>query len=139
MLNESEIFIEGERKLGFYQIEIARKTDSGWSPTIPALYALVSNYRLILSPQSRKHHDPASIPGNYITQIETVDMGRKRGIVLDLKTGDRINMFVFGRDGNEHFLEDVRAMKSPKPKFHYDDRVARQDIERLVSFLNQLK
>jgi hypothetical protein len=33
--------------------------------------------------------------------------------------------------------DDLRAMKQPPPRFAFDDKVARKDIERLITFFGR--
>ncbi len=135
VFDEAELFVEGERKLGIYNLELAKKANSYWTRTMPPLYAMVTNYRLILQPQKRKKTQPASIPGYYITHLEEVQIERNKGVRAVLKTGHELNMVIPGGDVN--FFDSLTTMRAGHPRVHFDDQIARNDIERLVKYLEQ--
>jgi hypothetical protein len=137
VLDEKALFLPGENKLGQYQVAIARyATASGWSPTVPPLNALVTNYRLILHPQTRRPHTPASIPSTYITKIETVDMGQyHHGVRICLKTGHQLYLLISWSQGNEmtHSLETM--LTSPVGNAL---KLKAVDLNRLIKFISRL-
>lgn len=138
MFNEKALLIPGEVKLGEYQVTIARYTPYGWSPSIPPLNALVSNYRLILQPQTRRHYAPASIPNTYITQVTEVDLGQHRhGLRISLKTGHRMYMFISWDQGAELVGALQKMLVSPVGNA-FELKPAHADLERLIKFISGL-
>jgi hypothetical protein len=136
MLDTTELFVDGERQLGYYTIEIIRRVGNGWNPTVPPLHAVVSNYRLILKPQVRKAYTPASIPSNYFSNVNSIEIGRHKGIQVSLSTGHDLYIMVSQRD-SENMVDDIRTMLEPAPDFHFDDKIAQADIKRLIDFFNK--
>ena len=101
MWDQDGILLAGEYKLGKYQVEIVRHTASGWAPTVPPLNALVTNYRLILHPQTRRRYAPASIPSTAITQVSDVMLNHRQGVRILLKEGLRLYVVVSWSQGDE--------------------------------------
>lgn len=134
---EAELFVEGERQLGRYSVTIARHNASGWSPTIPTLNALVTNRRLFLRPEVRKKYPPASIPAAYITKVSEVTLGDRNGLVIGLKTGHQIYIFI-SKQYSLRFIDDINAMQALPTRIRFDDKLVQQDIQRLINFINNL-
>src|SRR5262245_8669588 len=88
------LLIQGERQLGAYEVQIARRTESGWSPTMPPLRAIVTTERLILWPQTRRPYPPASLPRNFIVSLAELELGLRHGLMVSLKTGHRLYFYV---------------------------------------------
>lgn len=128
--------VEGEQKIGYYQVQVARLTSSGWVATVPPLNALVTNARLILLPQTRKPYPPASIPRTYITGITTVALSARQGVQVHLKTGYEINMYVVWSEG-ENFLEAARQMLTPALRAQYVTTLSQQRIQRMIEAIIQ--
>src|SRR5512143_4142032 len=93
--------LPGELQLGEYQVAVARYSQSGWTPTVPPLNAMVTNFRLILQPQTRRHYNPASIPSTYITRVCDVMLGHRSGVLVDLKTGHQLYLFISWSNGSK--------------------------------------
>lgn len=134
---QDELILPGEQRLGEYQISIIRRTATGWSPTVPPLDALVTNYRLLLKPQLRRPYPPASIPSSYITSISEIDLGQKPGVKICLKTGHQIHMLISWSQAAQ-LADDIKAMlTSPIGNFFMDKPIER-DLKRLIRFVSQL-
>ena len=81
-------FLRGEWQHGQFQVQIARSTHTGWVASIPPLSATVTNLRLILVPQTRKPHPPASIPGLYIVKVRSMTLSQRPAV----RSGSRLAM-----------------------------------------------
>ncbi len=138
MPNQPPPFLPGEHLLGEYQVAVARYTPSGWSPTVPPLNALVTNFRLILQPQTRRPYDPASIPSTYITKVCEVMFGARAGMMVVLKTGHRLNLFISWSSGVP-LAEALHTMlSSPVGSNSFRDHLRQRDVKRLIRFISQL-
>jgi hypothetical protein len=133
-----DLLLKGERILGSYQLQIARRTDSGWTVTIPPLYALVTNQRLILWPQTRRSYPPASIPRGYVVKVNPVTLDHRNAVLLQLKTGHEVYMIVSLSEGGP-FVEMVKKMLTPPLLGRiFKARVPKGDIERLIQLIEQI-
>jgi hypothetical protein len=130
-------FLRGEVKLGEYQVQIARPTQNGWVGGIPPLTATVTNYRLILVPQTRKPHPPASIPKLYIYRIRNVTLSQRQAVQIRLKIGYDLNLFVGWGLYNE-FTHELSAMIAPPPQVAYKPVLTQEDLVRLIEQINEL-
>ncbi len=137
LFKDDDILLQGERKFGEYQISIARYTPSGWSATVPPLNLLVTNYRLVLQPQSRRPYPPASIPSTYVMTIDDVEFGQRRGIQLSLKTGHQINMFI-NWNQTEQLMNQLKEMLISPVGTAFKKNPAENDINRLIRFISGL-
>lgn len=135
MLPETNLFIPGERRLGAYTVTVARYINQHWSPTLPALRFLVTNQRLLVTPQVRRQYAPASIPKSYITAMDEVTLGERDGVRIQLQTGHQIHLLM-NREHGLRLLDDLRAMNALPTRVHFDNRVTEMEIQRLISFLN---
>jgi hypothetical protein len=136
VMNTVELY-RGERQLGQYQVQIARSTKSGWVAGIPPLAATVTNFRLILIPQTRKPHPPASIPGLYITGIRKLSLSRRPASQVRLKLGYEINLFV-GWGKNDEFVDRLSYLLRPPPTNRFVPTVSLEDVERMINGINKL-
>lgn len=137
MFSEAEVFIEGEKRLGLYNVQIARPLSSGWAAAVPPLHAMVTNYRLILQPQTLKPYEPASIPNTYIVKVSDVTLGHRDGVLVALKTGHQLNLYI-ALDQVKKFHKDLRQMLTPPVRGHFTPQLAENDINRLIEFINKL-
>ncbi|MBZ0285840.1 MAG: hypothetical protein K8L97_34250 [Anaerolineae bacterium] len=134
---QEELILPGEHRLGEYQISIIRRIPTGWSPTVPPLDALVTNYRLLLKPQLRRPYPPASIPSSYITNVSEIDLGQKPGVKICLKTGHQIHMLISWSQASR-LAEDIKAMLISPVGNIFIDKPIERDIKRLIRFVSQL-
>lgn len=136
MIEEKEIFVDGERALGRYTVVLLNQVSNGhWVPATMQLDAMVTNYRLLLRP-FRKKYAPASLPARYVKSAEMTTQDKHHCIALTLIT-DHILYIMLSTGKLDNLQDDLNAMKSPPPKFHFDDSVAKQDIERLITFFGK--
>ncbi len=137
MLNEAELLLQGEFKLGYYLVEVARCLDTGWVASVPPLDALVTNYRLILAPQTRRRYEPASIPAVYILKIHEMQLGRRLGTIVSLKTGHQLPLFIgYGHAGD--FAENIKTMLTTPAGSGFKPNPAQNDLQRLIHFIQSL-
>ncbi len=132
----NEVFLPEEKKLGRYTVELLVKSNHGWDSFVMPLDCIVSNFRLLLKP-FRKKYEHASIPASYIKDASIVELDNHRCAGVQLQTGHFIYLQAKGRYV-DLMHEDLRAMKAPAPAFQFDDKVARDDIQRLITFFGRL-
>jgi hypothetical protein len=133
-----DLFVRGEKTLGSYQLQIARRTISGWTVTVPPLHALVTNYRLILWPQTRRQYPPASIPRSYIVSVNNVQLEHRNAVLLRLKTGHEVNVIVSLSEGGP-FTEMVQRMLTPPFLGRiFAARLPKQDLQRLIDLIERI-
>jgi hypothetical protein len=106
--------------------------------TIPPLYALVTNYRLILWPQTRRTYPPASIPRSYIIKVTPVELDHRNAVLVHLKTGHEVYVIIGLSEGGP-FVDMVKKMLTP-PLWGriFAARLPKQDIERLIELIEQI-
>lgn len=135
-----ELFIQDEHQVGHYQAQILRQSSSEqWSVTIPPLHLVVTNYRLIIWPQTRKPYPPASIPAAFIKEVYLMEINRRQALHICLKTGHRLHM-VIGTGACTEVLGQIRRMgKLPTGWGRlFTVRLARQDVSRLIEFVEKI-
>lgn len=135
MIKEEDVFVDGEKRLGRYTVVILKDTRHGWRPAMMHLDCMVTNYRIMLRP-FRKKYAPASLPARYVSVIELTKRGRYNCVRLQLITGHELYLML-GTGHLEDLEEDLQTMKIRRPRFQFDDRVARRDIERLITFFGR--
>ncbi|GAB5494173.1 MAG: hypothetical protein Phog2KO_43880 [Phototrophicaceae bacterium] len=136
MIEEKEIFVDGERRLGRYTVVLLSQTGTGrWMTSMMQLDSVVTNYRLLLRP-FRKKYRPASLPAQYIKSMEMTTQGHYHCIKLLLIT-EHILYVTLSTGKLDDLYDDLRAMKSPAPKFQFDESIAKKDIQRLVNFFDK--
>lgn len=137
MWDDNGILLAGEYKLGTYQVEIVRHTASGWAPTVPPLNALVTNYRLILHPQTRRRYAPASIPSTAITHVSDVMLNRRQGVRIALKEGLRLYVVVSWSQGDE-LTNTMKVMLTSPLGSAFTSSPDHQDLDRMIQFIKRL-
>lgn len=117
---------------------LQRVGEDGWAPAVMPLDALVTNLRLMLRPMKKKYA-PATLPARYLREIAMTQKGQNHCIALTLITGHELYL-INGTGKLEALFDDLTLMKVPRPKlqFQFDDKVARHDIQRLISFFGKL-
>jgi hypothetical protein len=136
VLPEHEILVEGETVAGRYQVEVARWMGEKWVPTMPSLYMLITDQRIILQPQTRKKYEPASIPGRYIRSVESLKTTRQ-GITLTLKNDQRIHLFV--PTTHSHIvIEHIRAIATLPVSRTYHLPLTLNHLQKLISFVETM-
>ncbi len=137
VFNEADILVQGETKLGEYQVAIVRYTSSGWVASVPPLYVIITNYRLILHPQTRRPYPPASIPSNYITKVVEVELGQRPAVQIALKTGHQLFLFISWSQGTE-LTETIKIMLTSPVGNTFKHDPALRDLNRLIAFIQRL-
>lgn len=143
--------------MGHYSVEIARYVGGLWTPTVPPLYATLTDQRLILQPQTRRRYEPAIIPGRAISSLSRIEQtyaGRhQRGVVLYLPQGITISLLAAGKQGAT-FIEALQALHttrhhSLRPAYpllaavapcpvRFDNRVELDRLRRLIARVETL-
>jgi len=134
--DEDALLLPGESKLGRYHVAILRRTSSGWVPTTPPLDALVTNYRLLMHPQTRRQYQPAIIPSTFITQVGKAELGYHKGVTIGLKNGMRLYMTINWSEDEELIDAVTKMLTSPLGTFI--PHPAEQDLNRLIAFISRL-
>jgi hypothetical protein len=114
VLTPSELLIEGEKLLGNYNVEVARWQVDRWVSTVPPLYVILTDHRIILQPHIRKRYEPAIIPVRYLARVVELDAPPRRGVILHLTTGHQIGMFIASHKTRE-VLHNLHKMMQPVP------------------------
>lgn len=136
MIEEKGILVDGERTIGRYTIVLLNQLSSGkWEPAMHQLDATVTNYRLLLRP-FRKKYSPASLPSRYVKHAALTLQDKYHCVELRLIT-DHVLYMMLSTGKLDDLYDDLRAMKSPPVKFQIDDSLARNDIERLITFFGK--
>lgn len=134
-IDVKNVLVEGETVLGRFQVEILAPSTDGWAPAVMAIEALVTNYRLLLKPFKKKY-EHASIPNYFISSIEEDTLDEFPCLSICIKTGHSFHLIV-PRRHKKSLYDNLLKMHIPKPKFKMDENVARNDIQRLVSFFER--
>jgi hypothetical protein len=137
VFNEAELLLPGETKIGQFQVAVARYTSAGWVSTVPPLDVVVTNYRLILHPQTRRPHPPASIPNTYITKVTEIELGQRSAVYISLKTGHQLFFFISWSQGNQ-LAETIKTMLTSPIGNEFKHHPAERDINRLIHFIQAL-
>ena len=136
MWDEDALLLAGECKLGRYHVAILRLTSSGWVPTTPPLNVLVTNYRLLMHPQTRRQYQPAVIPSSFITQVGKTEMGYHKGVTIGLKNGMCLYLTINWSEDEE--LTDAITKMLTSPLGTFIPHPAEQDLNKLITFISHL-
>ncbi|MFQ3567791.1 MAG: hypothetical protein SNJ59_12420 [Aggregatilineales bacterium] len=138
MQMKADLLIDGERPLGTYHVRLVRFTYSGWTVTVPPLHAVVSNFRLILWPQTRRRYTPASLPRTYILGMGEVQLDERRGVLIRLRTGHQLFMIVHPSELPE-FVLTLQSMLTPPVRGRiYTARPLRRDLQRIIHTIQRI-
>ena len=137
MLTADEILVEGEELIGDYNAQIARWTEGTWTSTLPTLYVILSDHRLILQPHSRKRHEPAVIPRTYIKKADELIMGIRHGVLIYLTTGHQIGMFI-ADDPERNVYRTLKHRFIPPKPIPWKPELNLDSIEKMIAFLDKL-
>jgi hypothetical protein len=122
--------------MGRYNAEVAHWSAGRWVPLVMPLMMLVTNRRLILQPQKRKHYEPASIPGRYIRDVVEITTP-KQGITLTLQDGRRISLFVgWGRDND--LMSAIRIIAALPPERTYNMPLSFDHLQKLIDYVESM-
>lgn len=137
MLTPDELLLEDEELIGHYSAQIVRWRDGEWITTLPTLYVILSDRRMILQPEARKRYEPAIIPRRYFTGVEELTMGIRHGVILRLKTGHQIGMFISG-DPKRRILNYLQRCFVPPKPIEPKSQVDLEDIRRIIEYFDHL-
>lgn len=132
-----DLLLQGERRLGEYVVALIRRTPHGWSPTVPPLDALVTNYRMLLQPQTRRPYDPASIPANYIMRVREVEINSGLGIHVSLRTGHSLYILPSASHGSG-MTDCLKALLTAPATSHFHLHPPSRDLQRLIDYISHL-
>lgn len=139
MLTAKELVQEGETLLGDFNVEVARWVNERWSPTMPSLYAVLTDHRLILQAQTRKRHEPAIIPGRYIKRVlETFDHYQRRVVIIHLKTGQQISLFTSRNQAGADFVRHLRTMSVPPSPIKFNPELELNSLQKIINYVEKL-
>lgn len=134
-MQEDEILHPEEVILGRYTGEIARYVNDRYDATLPSLYVLVTDKRIIMWPQVRKKYEPAVIYGKYISGIGLLK-SRRSGVSLRIKNGYVIHLFV-QRNRISEFMSQVRDIAKLPPLKEYHLPLSDKELNRIISFFEE--
>lgn len=135
MLHAKDILLDGEVLMGQYQAEIAQWREGEWVPMLPPVYIILTDHRLVLQLSTRKKHEPAVIPAQYITSTKTFKQEHRHGILMHIKTGQHISMFVQTRYKDE-ILQNIHTVIAPTaPPKKYKIELDVGSLRKIINFL----
>ena len=139
MFTAKELLLPQEKLVGDYNMEIARWSNGRWVSAPPSLYVVLTDHRLVLQPYGRKRRDPAIIPVSYIIYVRPFEQMPKQGILISLKSGQRIGFFIPPRY-RDTILQQIRrvAMPAAGRNRKFDIRVDANNLQRLITYFNEL-
>lgn len=139
MLTAKQLLLDGEEFVGDYNIEIARYSNRVWRPTLPPIYMVLTDHRIILQPHGRKQQTPAVIPTAYIIHVRPFEEPPRAGLLLSLKTEHRIAMFVPAHRHGQ-ILQDMRraAMPVSQRKRKYEIHLELGDLQKLIEYFSNI-
>lgn len=139
MQYKDDILMEGEEFIGDYNIEIARWSNNQWTPTVPPLYVVVTDHRVVLQPHGRKSRQPAIIPASYILHARPFDDSRRCGVLLSIKGGIRIAVLI-ARTQRLDFMRNLRtiAMPAARKERKFEPQLDLGVLHRLIDHVTSL-
>ncbi len=132
-----DLLMRGEKRVGEYVVGLIRRTAYGWSPTVPPLVALVTNCRLMLQPQTRRPHEPACIPANYIMRVREVEINSGLGVHVSLRTGHSLYILPSASHGSS-LHESLKLMLTAPATHHFHMAPPSHDLQRLIDYISHL-
>jgi len=136
-VTESELLNEGETVIGRYNVEIARMTHDGrLTSTVPTIFIIITEQRMILQPQTRKRYAPAIIHGHLIKNAHPLKANRSGTSIL-LKNNYQINLFVT-TNLNQTFINQVRRLASLPPIKDFALPLSVDALTKLITYLEQI-
>lgn len=133
MITEQELLSPHERVIERFNAQIVRKHDGRWQHTVPAIYVLLTDLRLILQPQTRKRYEPATIPLRYIRRVKRLKAA-SYGFSLHLKSGPTIYLFA-SWSSQIDLIELLEELAEVPYAREYEAPLAVPDIHKLIEFV----
>ena len=139
MLMPKELLMEKEVFIGDYHIEIARWSNNQWNSTVPSLYAVLTDMRLILQPESLKAREPAIIPTHYIIHMKPFMTQIRHGVILSLKNDQKIAIFIPTHQ-REEIMRNLRsvAINAIRSEKRYDAPFDVSALEKMIDHIKQI-
>ncbi len=136
MITEQELLDPHERVIERFNAQIMRKNGGRWQHTVPAIYVLLTDLRLILQPQTRKRYEPASIPLRYIRMVKRLKSG-SYGFSLHLKSGPTIYLFASWTSQID-LIELLQELAEVPYAREYEAPLALPEIQKLIDYVRDL-
>jgi len=139
MLTVKELLMEKEVFIGDYHVEIARWSNNQWNSTVPPLYAILTDLRLILQRQALKSREPAVIPTHYIIHIRPFMTQTRHGVVLALKNDQKIAILIPTHQ-REEIMRNLRtvAINAIRSEKRYDLSFNAEALEKIIDHIKQI-
>ncbi|MCL4253076.1 MAG: hypothetical protein KJ043_04780 [Anaerolineae bacterium] len=139
MLTAKQLLMEKEVLIGEYNVEIARWSNNQWHSTVPPLYAILTDLRLILQRQALKTGDPAIIPTQHIIYLRPFMAGNRSGVVLTLKNDQRIALFIPNIRKDE-IMRNLRtvAINAIRGEKRYDIQFDATALSKIIDHIKQI-
>ncbi len=124
---------QNETELGCHNVQVATFQGFSWCPSGPPLRAIITDTRLILIPRKAPDNcNPAIIPARCIRWYIPMLLGKKPGLMLQLKSGERIHLLVSWGQGNKITRDIKQLMLPPPPK---DDHTRTTQVHVVAPFI----
>jgi len=139
VLTAEELLHEDEKFHGYFTVEVARWStmEKLWTSTVPPLYMIVTDQRLILQPQSRKRHDPAILPGSCIRRVEELHQNFRSGVLLYVSTDMILSFFVPSKD-LKLLMRHLKTMTLPPSPVQFDEKIELGSLEKIITFIKTM-
>jgi hypothetical protein len=139
MLTAKSLLLDKEVLIGEYNIEVARWSDNQWNSTVPPLYAVLTDMRLILQAQSLKKREPAIIPTHYIIHIRPLATTNRHGVILTLKNDQKIAILIPTHQ-REEIMRNLRsvAINAIRSEKRYDATFDVSALEKMIDHIKQI-
>jgi hypothetical protein len=136
LITEQELLEPHEHVIERFNAQIMRRTDGRWVHTVPAIYVLLTDLRLILQPQTRKRYPPAIIPLRYIRMVKRL-RAASYGFSLHLKSGPTIYLFASWNSQTD-LIELLQVLAEVPYARDYEAPLAVPEIRRLIEFVRDI-
>ncbi len=136
-LIDNTLLAADEVVFGEYQVQIARMSSAGWTPTMPPLYATITDRRILLKPQTRRRYSPAIIPARHILQHQHMLLGQHNGVALVLSNDYTLYLIIGWRDGDK-FIKDLHKMLAAPPKVRFTQEIDTAALFKLIDAVKTL-
>lgn len=137
VLTPEDVLEEGEKLQGQFNVEIARRLHGEWVSTVPPLYLILTDRRMIMQPQVRKRHQPAIIPISAIRRVVEMDHRFRFGVLIHL-SNDMILSLLLPSNQSKAFVRHIRAVTLPPPPVEFVERIELGSLERIITFVKTL-
>jgi hypothetical protein len=136
LITEQELLEPHERVIERFNAQIMRKNGTRWVHTVPAIYVLLTDLRLIFQPQTRKRYEPAIIPLRYIRMVKRLKAG-SYGFSLHLKNGPTIYLFASWNNSIDliELLQELAEVPSARD---YEAPLPVPEIRKLIEYVREI-